>query len=261
MTAAALIILLLILLAWGVYLLRDPHRLARIAGWVLHLRYRVTFEGLEPFMQCPTALLMPNHPSYIDPVLLAAEVWGRGKEIAPMSDEKFKKKPIINYVFTSCGVVWVPDLHVTRARDAVLQAQKLVDLCVEALAAGKSMAFYPSGHVTLDGVETIGARRMGYQVTSAIANAPDGTTLRNVRIFMIRIRGAETSHWAKSRRVLLDQNGHIAGSLPFPFTHPKWYQRRHIVFHLEDMTDTLLEWAETGNKAEFNKHLEDWYNA
>ena len=178
-----------------------------------------------------------------------------------MTDEKFFQNPAYRQVLSLGDAVMVPDLMKNRSAEAVNQASHLVQIAVDALAGGRSLVFYPSGHVTLDGTESIGNRRMAYETMCAINNSPEDSPLRNVRVFLLRTRGLETSRWSKSRRKLLTKQGKVRTDvLPWPIQQPQWYRRRKVTLHFEDMTGTLLAWAQACDKHEFNHHLEDWYN-
>ena len=155
----------------------------------------------------------------------------------------------------------VPDLMKHRSEAAVRQAANLVQIAVKALSDGRSLVFYPSGHVTLDGRETLGARRMAYETVSAINASPEDSPLRQVRVFLLRTRGMETSRWSKSRSRVLNKKGAVnPDALPWTFTKPGLLQRRRVVMHFEDQTDQLLQWVRQYDKGEFNKQLENWYN-
>ena len=265
MSDKTLIIILAVILALLAFIYRfftNPYFFARVVRFFLRFRYKVEMQGFDRVMHTPRLLLMPNHPAYIDPILLFCEIYARNRKVSPMTDEKFFRKPAYRQILSLGDAVMVPDLMKNRSEMAVRQAAQLVQIAVKALSDGRSIVFYPSGHVTLDGMETIGARRMAYETVSAINLSPEDSELRYVRLFLLRTRGLETSRWSKSRKRLLNAHGKPRqDALPWAFEHPKWYQRRHVSFHFEDMTETLLQWSREYDKAEFNRRLENWYNA
>lgn len=257
------VIVIIVLILLGLFLYRfftNPYFFARVVRFFLRFRYKVHLDGFDRMMQSGNFLLLPNHPAYMDPILLFTEIYARNRKVSPMSDEKFFKNPAYRQILSLGDAVVVPDLMKNRSEAAVHQAMQLQQIAVNALQEGRSLVFYPSGHVTLDGIETIGARRLAYETLTAIAQSTPDSPLRKVRVFLLRTRGLETSRWAKSRRKLL-RDGKVRNELlPWQFRHPKWYQRRQVYMHFEDMTDTLTEWARTYDKGEFNKQLEQWYN-
>lgn len=265
MSDKTIIILLLVLVALLAFIYRfftNPYFFARVIRFFLRFRYKVEMDGFDRMMQAPRMLVMPNHPAYIDPILLFSEIYARGRKVSPMSDEKFFRKAAYRQILSLGDAVMVPDLTKNRSEVAVRQAAQLVQIAVKALEDGRSLVFYPSGHVTLDGMETIGARRMAYETVSAINLSSEDSELRKVRLFLLRTRGLETSRWSKSRKRLLNAHGKPRQDmLPWKFTHPKWYERRVVKMHFEDMTETLLSWARKYDKGEFNRQLENWYNA
>ena len=239
----------------------NPYFFARVIRFVLRFRYKVVLDGFDEMMRAEHVLLMPNHPAYLDPILLFEEIYARGRKVSPMTDEKFFANPAYRQILSLGDAVMVPDLMKHRSEAAVRQAANLVQIAVKALSDGRSLVFYPSGHVTLDGRETLGARRMAYETVSAINASPEDSPLRQVRVFLLRTRGMETSRWSKSRSRVLNKKGAVnPDALPWTFTKPGLLQRRRVVMHFEDMTDQLLQWVRQYDKGEFNKQLENWYN-
>lgn len=253
--------MLLALVGFLVRFFTNPYFVGRVLRFVFHLHYQVTLDGLERVMNAPSFLIMPNHPAYIDPVILFSELYSRGRKVSPMTDEKFFRNPAYRQVLSLGDAVVVPDMMKNRSAEAVNQASHLVQIAVDALTQGRSLVFYPSGHVTLDGAESIGNRRMAYETMCAINASPEDSPLRRVRVFLLRTRGLETSRWSKSRRKLVNEQGRVRTDvLPWPVQCPKWYQRRKVVMHFEDMTETLCQWAAANDKRAFNQLLENWYN-
>ena len=299
-TLLILIVIFFAVLAFIYRFFSNPYFFARVIRFFLRFRYKVILDGFDEMMRAERVLLMPNHPAYLDPILLFEEIYARNRKVSPMTDEKFFRNPAYRQILSLGDAVMVPDLMKNRSEAAVRQAAHLVQIAVKALEDGRSLVFYPSGHVTLDGKETIGNRRMAYETVSAINSSPADSPLRQVRLFLLRTRGMETSRWSKSRRKLLNsplnsppkvggeeatrfvassssaagagsvrtQNrpaggggmSTISSSLPWSFDNPGPFRRRRVVMHFEDMTDTLLEWSRKYDKAEFNRQLEGWYN-
>ena len=239
----------------------NPFFFARVLRFFLRFRYKLVMDGFDEVMRADRLLIMPNHPAYIDPILLFEEIYARNRKVSPMSDEKFFANPVYRQILGMSDAVMVPDLMKNRSEAAVRQAANLVQIAVKALEEGRSLVFYPSGHVTLDGRETLGARRMAYETVSAINSSPEDSPLRQVRLFLLRTRGLETSHWSKSRTRVLNKRGMVnPDALPWQITKPGFLSRRVVRMHFEDMTDQLLEWVRVYDKGEFNHQLEHWYN-
>ena len=276
-TLLILIVIFFAVLAFIYRFFSNPYFFARVVRFFLRFRYKVILDGFDEMMRAEHVLLMPNHPAYLDPILLFEEIYARNRKVSPMTDEKFFRNPAYRQILSLGDAVMVPDLMKNRSEAAVRQAAHLVQIAVKALEDGRSLVFYPSGHVTLDGKETIGNRRMAYETVSAINSSPADSSLRQVRLFLLRTRGMETSRWSKSRRKLLNSPlnsppkvggvpaggggmSTISSSLPWSFDNPGPFRRRRVVMHFEDMTDTLLEWSRKYDKVGFNHQLEEWYN-
>ena len=264
MSNTTLLILLAVFVAVFAFIFRffsNPYFFARVVRFFLRFRYKVVLDGFDELMHAERILLLPNHPAYLDPILLFEEIYARGRKVSPMTDEKFFHNPAYRQILSLGDAVMVPDLMKNRSEAAVRQAAQLVRIAVEALTEGRSLVFYPSGHVTLDGLENLGARRMAFETVSAIRLSPADSPLKGVRIFLLRTRGMETSRWSKSRHKLLNKQGHVRqDALPWQIENPGFFRRRRVVMHFEDMTDTLLSWTQQYDKAGFNKQLELWYN-
>ena len=277
-TLLILIVIFFAVLAFIYRFFSNPYFFARVIRFFLRFRYKVILDGFDEMMRAEHVLLMPNHPAYLDPILLFEEIYARNRKVSPMTDEKFFRNPAYRQILSLGDAVMVPDLMKNRSEAAVRQAASLVQIAVKALEDGRSLVFYPSGHVTLDGKETIGNRRMAYETVSAIYSSPADSPLRQVRLFLLRTRGMETSRWSKSRPKLLHSSSAspraqqqdkclnsctpelLNSSLPWPLDNPGPFRRRRVVMHFEDMTDTLLEWSRKYDKAGFNHQLEEWYN-
>lgn len=209
----------------------DRFRLAKIVRWVLHLHYDVRLSGVECMYDGCVHLVLPNHPAYIDPLILFSEC--SEVPLCPMVDERFFRNALFRRVLRMANAVLVPDLEKTHDRvNGVAQAKHLTDIAVTSLQEGRDMVFYPSGHVKLTDCEIIGNRRLAYEV---IQQLPD-----NVEVVMVCTRGLESSRWSKLRP-------------------KKWHWRRRVRMHFAVMTDQLKSWA-TEDKRSFNAHLEEWYN-
>lgn len=205
---------------------------ARIARCVLHSHYAVRSENIECLYDGRTHLVLPNHTAYIDPLILFAEC--AEVPICPLVDERFFRNPVFRRVLALADAVSVPDLEKTRdRRNDATQAHRLTESTVAALAAGRDVAFYPSGHVKTVNREVIGNRRLAYEVCSQLPE--------DVVVIMVRMSGLERSVWSKLR--------------------PKNFRlRREVTLHFEDKTNDLRRWAQEGDRRAFNQHLEEWYN-
>lgn len=207
-------------------------RLGKIVRHILHWHYRVRCINKACLYDGKTHLVMPNHPAYIDPILLFAEC--AEIPLRPFSDARFFRNRFYRWALSLANAVQVPDLEKSHEREAdAARIRQLAPTAINALKQGQDIVFYPSGHVKLIDREVIGNRRLAYEVCAAL---PD-----NVEVVLVRTRGLEGSHWSK-----LPKKTHCL--------------RRDVTMTFEVMTSQVRQWAATCDRREFNQHLEEWYN-
>lgn len=198
----------------------------------LHLHYRVKIEGMEHVLDGKVHLVMPNHPAYVDPLIIGGECWQI--PLRPMCDAWIFKNPIFAYVVNHVDALVVPDVATAPASERARVAEEVRNLsrkCIDMLARGEEICFYPAGHVKVVDREEIGNRRLAYEVCQEL---PEG-----VEVLMVRTRGLEHSRFSHLK------------------TNFRLFRKVHIRF--EVMTDQVREWAKLDRKA-FNEKLEEWYN-
>ena len=165
---------------------------AHFARALFHIHYDVEIKGLKYLHDKKVHLVMPNHPAFIDPLLLFAECWDVA--LCPMVDERFFRNRFFLPVLQMLDSVIVPDLEKSRRREDVAQAQQLTNIALQSLQAGKDVIFYPSGHVALEPREVIGNRRLAYEVCQ---NLPDET-----EIILVRRDTTMCSRWRRVRATI-----------------------------------------------------------
>ena len=206
--------------------------LAKVVRFFMHCHYDIRCTNKDCLYDGKTHLVLPNHPAYIDPILLFTEC--AEIPLRPFSDERFFRKRLSRWALSLADAVMVPDLEKTHDRQGDAdRIRQLSPIAIDALSKGNDIVFYPSGHVKLVDREVIGNRRMAYEVCRELPE--------DVEVVMLRTRGLEGSLWSK--------------------LHPKTPRlRRHVTMHFQVMTDQLRQWANTCDRRTFNQHLEDWYN-
>ena len=74
----------------------NRYTFAKIARFVLHLHYKVETDGMECMRDGRVHLVLPNHPAFIDPLILFSEC---GEvPLRPMVDERFFRKALFRKV-------------------------------------------------------------------------------------------------------------------------------------------------------------------
>ncbi len=160
-----------------------------LSGLVLSLRYRLQVTGLEEARRRPGPyLVFPNHPGYTDPPNVFRALWG-----------KFRMRPVLletnfqNPVLAPFGWILraIPVPETDRASvDAKRRAEAAVEVVIAALRAGDSVAMWPAGTMSQDGVERLGGARAAAEVLKAVPN---------VTLILVRTRGLWGSSFGWAR--------------------------------------------------------------
>src|ERR1700722_1075274 len=122
---------------------------------LIWLRYKVEIRGLDQLRRLPgPALVLPNHPGYIDPVLVMTQI---GAEIPLRALViSFMYRPVFLFpLMKFIDALEVPDLvqHSQSAREGV---EPLIDSVVAGLDRGENFLIYPAGRIERRGLEQIG---------------------------------------------------------------------------------------------------------
>ena len=262
-----------------------------VGRWVFAWRYRVEIDGLEsqtgltgltglraggdsllarrslgegatpenlvnlvnPVQKRLAYLVLPNHPAMVDPMLVGVAFWKT--PLRPLSDELFFHTGIVApRVLKTLGAVAVPDLRKHRTAQGATIARGLGDIVKSTLEGGGNVIFYPSGHIQTEPErEDIGTRQLAYNMCGDL---PEG-----VRVIGVRTRGLWGSIWSRK--------GRKASPLFVPtfiksvflwFLWAPFVPRRRVTMHVEDLTERVKEWSKL-TRLEFNRKLEEWYNA
>ncbi|MEO9090870.1 MAG: 1-acyl-sn-glycerol-3-phosphate acyltransferase, partial [Rhodanobacter sp.] len=151
--------LLNVLVAWYIFTL-VPEFVMRFITWVLvNTLYRVRVEGMQHLPEEGPAVLVCNHISFMDALLLMANL---RRPVRFVMYYKIFNAPLLSFVFRTAKAIPIAG-H--KQDPAVLQ--QAWDAIDAALADGELVCVFPEGGLTLDGavapfrsgVETILARR------------------------------------------------------------------------------------------------------
>ena len=226
-----------------------------VGRWVLTRRYRIRVTGdsaVRPFGHSETpCLVLPNHPAMVDPMLVTVTLGDL--ELRPLCDELFLDRGGISAAaLKTLGAVRVPDLRKHRSAEGARIARGLTGVVTDALAAGKSVIFYPSGHIWTEPREEIGNRQLAYNVCRELP--------ANVRVIGVRTTGLWGSIWSRKGR---------CASPAFAPTLLKsvclWPlclvtgRQREVTMHFEDLTERVRTWS-SQPRLDFNRTFENWYN-
>lgn len=147
--------------------------LAAMLRGLLSLRYRVRLEGLEVLRNAAAEaetrgnglLLLPNHPAFMDPVLLC--VWLAPWSPRPLADRhqigRFWLRPLA--AIMRC--IPLPDLR-REGLAARKQVQESLARCITALKQGETLLVYPSGSLSHDGQTHLGGNSGVHRLLHAV---------------------------------------------------------------------------------------------
>lgn len=125
--------------------------------WWVKILYRVRVRGFENLPKEGGVLLVSNHVSYIDVVILGVVMQ---RPIRFLSWEGFERHWLMRWVMRSMGTIPVAE---EKAKDAIHRA-------AAALQAGEVVCIFPEGHVTRNG--GILPLRRGFELIARRANTP-----------------------------------------------------------------------------------------
>ncbi len=194
-------------------------------------------------------LMLPAHRAVLDPLLIFAIL--HDMRLQPLADEDYFHIPVIKRVLAMMDGVEVPDLR--KSRHGVEKVLSLNNIIAERLQKNDNIIFYPSGHITLDGTESIGTRQLAYKT---VLQLPDFT-----HVIGVRIDGLWGSKWSRygikktpSLVLLLLKSALLIFTCAIFFV-----RRRKISVEFVDITDEVKEWRAL-SRVEFNKKLESFYS-
>ncbi|MCR5456254.1 MAG: MFS transporter [Bacteroidales bacterium] len=243
----------LILMAWSFYFLMNyKGSLCYRVRNIIRTHYDIKLNNKE-VLDVPEGqnlLILPMHRALIDPLILFAELYDY--KLQPMVDARFWNNKLLGHVLDLFDAVKVPDLR-RGGREGVEQVQKLDGIVKAQLENGANIIFYPSGHITLDGKETIGTRRMAHNASKVL---PDHT-----RVVAIETHGLWGSRWSNYGRT------HTTPMMPMLFKSVKFLMllrflfvpKREVNIRFTDITKDFREWSALPRQ-QFNAKMEEFYN-
>jgi len=220
-----------------------------LVRFLSHFRYRVRVVGGEKLRQLrgPT-LVMPNHPAYIDPVLVMTHVRLRGG-LRPTVFSGMYRNPVLYPLMRLANALEVPDLS-EHSHDARQQTLAVIGAIAEGLQRGENYLLYPSGRAQRRGLEEIGGSRAAAEI---LERSPD------VNIVLVRTRGVWGSMFSYSQtgqspnlgQCVVRAFGWVLASLVV------FLPRRNVTMTIEVLNRSDLPEL---SREKLNRFLEDWYN-
>ncbi len=129
-----------------------PEFLLRFLAWLLvHSLYRLELRQVERIPHSGPALLVCNHVSYVDALVIAA---ASRRPIRFVMDHRIFRWPLLSFLFRTARAI-----PIAPAREDAALLERAYDEVAAALAAGELVAIFPEGRLTADG--EIGTFRPG----------------------------------------------------------------------------------------------------
>ena len=221
-----------------------------LAHLVVPLRYRIRFHGWERVrgLKGPV-LLLPNHPGYIDPILILTYFYGAFRPRPVLFEDNFRS-PVLRPLVTLLRAVPIPELD-RPSHEAHERAERAVAAVIEGLRRGENFVLWPAGRVQHDGVERLGAARA---LTDILQAVPDAA------VVLVRTRGVWGSMFTYARTGRTPDLGRCFR------TGLLWLAANLLFFMLRRRVDVTIEPLERGELPELerdpvNRWFEARYNA
>ena len=121
-----------------------PEFLMRFLAWLLvHTFYRVDKEGLDRIPETGPCVVVCNHVSYVDAVVIAACV---RRPIRFVMDHRIFKVPLLSFIFRTMRAIPIAPAK----EDAAMKDRAFAEVA-KALAAGEIVGIFPEGKLTETG--------------------------------------------------------------------------------------------------------------
>ncbi|MCB1966868.1 MAG: 1-acyl-sn-glycerol-3-phosphate acyltransferase, partial [Candidatus Accumulibacter sp.] len=121
-----------------------PEFMLRFIAWLLiHSVYRLQTKGLENIPEEGPAVLVCNHVSFVDPIVIAA---ASRRPIRFVMDHRIYRMPLISFVFRHMHTI-----PIAPAREDAAMMEAAFEEVARALAEGELVAIFPEGRITDNG--------------------------------------------------------------------------------------------------------------
>lgn len=131
-----------------------PEFTLRFFVWLLsHSMYRVSHHGLEQIPQKGGAVIVCNHVSYVDALILAGAI---RRPVRFVMHKSIYDIPVLHYIFRAGGAI-----PICSRQDDEQVYERAMKGIAEYLAAGELLCIFPEGQLTRDG--NIGEFRRGIE--------------------------------------------------------------------------------------------------
>lgn len=214
----------------------------------LMLRYKVLLKN--PPLSLKGALILPNHPAEIDPVIMVGFLWNAGRP-RPTVTEPIFRMPGLHFIFELINAFPMPDMEQGSGSFKRLKIKQTLENIKSALSQGDNILFYPSGRLSVDGTEKLLGASGAYRIVQET---------ENVKVILVRIKGLWGSRFSKSHtqgvrpelgRVFFSSALTLIKNLLF------FVPKREVEITFEEIKrESILSL----NNRDFNQYLENFYH-
>jgi long-chain-fatty-acid--[acyl-carrier-protein] ligase len=162
--------------------------LSTIIKKILSLRYRVSVSGLERLDSSRGVLILPNHPAEIDPVIVTTYLWDL-LHPRPVVIEGMYNLPLLHPILRRIRAIPMADMEFDSGPYKRRRIERTLDTIRTALEYGDNILMYPSGRLSVTGVERIGGAS---GVHALLRDNPD------VGVAVVKVRGLYGSIFSKA---------------------------------------------------------------
>ncbi len=121
-----------------------PEFLMRFMAWLtIHSVYRLQKTGLERIPEEGAALVVCNHVSYVDALVISAAC---RRPIRWVMDHRIFRIPLLSFFFRTARAI-----PIAPAREDPAVLERAYDAIAEALESGELVGLFPEGRLTTDG--------------------------------------------------------------------------------------------------------------
>lgn len=225
--------------------------LSALAKRLLALRYRITTSDLDCIDATQGVLVIPNHPAEIDPIIVSTYLWDTLRP-RPVVLESMNNLGLLQPLMKRVRAIPMPDMDFEAGPYKRRRVARAIEEVVSLLKNGENVLMYPSGRLSVTGLEKLG----GTSGLSTILKAHP-----QVNLCLIRVRGLYGSIFSKalSGGVTPDVGKTILQGFVillknlFLFT-PRRPVSMEVVFNPPDF-------PRYADSVAINRYLEQFYNA
>ena len=121
-----------------------PEFLMRFLSWILvNVMYRIKLRGLENIPEHGPALIVSNHVSFMDALVIGGSV---RRPVRFVMDHNIFRIPVMGFIFRTARAI-----PIASAREDAAALQKAFDSIDAELADGEIVCIFPEGKLTRDG--------------------------------------------------------------------------------------------------------------